>query len=354
MTSFARCLAAVVLSILVLAACAGDPPITVQEGSVAQYSDVFRFADHPPIDFLFVVDGSAEAASLRAEVARLFAEATTEIRLGRGRWNPVDARAFVVKVGAHHITSPDDDIRLAWVESDATREDAERFAGAVSEAIETPAASPDAANVLETMRLALGAFPRRDDAMTAVVLVTAHDDATAQAESLPRPREGSPNLRYLAPCSGGAGRIGRWPADWHLAVWASTNMVETCAQSLNPLDLQLPRRCTRRRIARRTDGSPECRVRALVSDMDVAGHKRGLWPCESLPESSPRESVCNVMPLAGDDARRCSDLGDTCEGCASGWCVVGPESHGCEDSLRFIGGAAPAGVQLEVVCNVTR
>ncbi|AKU95999.1 hypothetical protein AKJ09_02663 [Labilithrix luteola] len=58
--------------------------------------------------------------------------------------------------------------------------------------------------------------------------------------------------------------------------------------------------------------------------------------------------------LTGEDGRRCRNLDDTCEGCASGWCLpdLRPTDRNiCETSeIRFIGGAA-SDATMEIVCN---
>ncbi|MBX3218529.1 MAG: hypothetical protein KF850_41370 [Labilithrix sp.] len=344
--------------LLSLAACTGDSHGPTVDESLTQYSGSWRFDDLPAIDFLFVVDASAsaESAAVRAEAARAISETASALQESGGRWRPVDVRAYVAKIGDHALRSPDDDVRLAWVERDASQAGADLFAEAVIDAMSTPSASPDATNTLATLRLALGAVPVRPDAVRAVVLVTARDDPSAGdlAEAtwfddrdrlvraiLPRAEDG----RCL-------------PPRWALSEWLRANVESPCGASLSPAGhgSGLSSVCVRRAMKTLPDGTAECALRARMASPPA--RERGLGPCErdaSATLDSAGGLACTVTPLTGRDAERCRDPSDACEGCASGWCVQG-SARGCEGGsvFRFVGGAAPGGAAIDVVCNVAR
>ncbi len=340
---------------LAFGGCAEEPPITVTEGRVMQSTSAWVFHDAPPTDLLFVVDGAPASLELREELSRTFTEKILELqRAPGGRWSPVDMRAFVVKVGEHHIRSPLDDLRLAWGERKATPSGAASFAEAVTDAIEAPSTAPDATNALETLQRALAGVPFRENTLKLVVLATAREDPSAgesSEPSFPEPtssEEGIHLTTFLAPSDGRKSG---------LAAWAAAN--RGIYGSLFPFDVgSTDRRCVSRTIARRADGSADCRIRAFALEYTDIPHGRasGVWPCERHRAGDDHDwagIACDVTQLTGEDARRCSDPADSCEGCASGWCVVLGQPRFCaHGSIRFVGGAAPADIRIESVCNV--
>lgn len=358
-------IAAVVIS---LPGCGDEPPITVTDGKLTQITTTVRFPDPSPLDLLFVVDrsGSPEAAAVRAETARLVTEMASDLQYNDGRWNPVDVRAFVVNVGEQGMRSADDDIRLAWLENNASREGADRFASGLRDALTASSPAVESTEVLATLRLALGAVPFREKAMKQVVLVTGHDDPSAEASSEPRtPEYYREDIRYSLACANTKRVEGlpvQWlPDGWRLKKWADENYLgSSCTDSLSVFTTTSGSICTRRVIARRPDGAPDCRVRAIDPDAEVVYRDdTGIGDCETrlrdTTADSERHRVCVVGALTGEDRRRCSDPNDTCEGCASGWCVIPSKPWRCGgESLRFIGGSAPPSTTLELVCNVSR
>ncbi|OJY17568.1 MAG: hypothetical protein BGO98_01310 [Myxococcales bacterium 68-20] len=347
----------VLVSMLVLAlgGCAEEPSITVTEGQVMQSRSAWLFRDAPPTDLLFVVDGAPASLELREKLSRAFTEEIRELqRAPGGRWSPVDMRAFVVKVGEHHVRSPLDDVRLAWGEGKATPSGAATFAEAVTDAIEAPSTAPDATNALETLQRALAAVPFRENRLKLVVLATAREDPTVHEASEPSfpeatsSQEGFRLMIFLAPSD---------DRKSGLAAWAAAN--RGIYGPLFPFDVgSTDRRCVDRTIARRADGSAECRIRAFTLEYTDIPHGRasGVWPCERPGVWDDHDwpgIACDVTQLTGEDARRCSNPTDSCEGCASGWCVMPGQPRSCAyGSIRFVGGAAPADISIESVCNV--
>lgn len=349
---------------LVLGACAEEPPITVTDGHVKQRIDDYRAPGLQRTDFVFVVDPSSspEASASRARAAEAFAEAVEEMRAALwGRWNPTDVRAFVVRVGEYAIRSPLDDPRLAWVEANASREGAKTFVDAVVEAMNRPSAASPAANSVAMLRFALGVIPARDASHRIGTIVTGRDDPAAnpetdRVETYDSERDLSTSVHLIAPYLGdfcedlsGASALG---------AWARANFVR-CGRlregrSLYHGGCPLP-------VARKDDGMPSCRVRALfkpTNDMPSSCDPRRGWSTSDEP-ALPRPSdwgdyaACEVTLLTGDEARRCKDRRDDCEGCASGYCLTDEPPGRCQEpELRFVGGAAPSDATLEIACNV--
>ena len=350
---------------LVLGACAEDSPITVTDGHVKQRITDYRAPGLKRTDFVFVVDPSPlpEASASRARAAEALAEAVEEMRTALwGRWNPVDVRAFVVRVGEYAIRSPLDEPRLAWVEANASREGAKTFVDAVVAAMNLPPVASDAADSVATLRFALGAIPARDGSHRIGTIVTGRDDRAANPETdrfedWDSERSMTTSLALIAPNLGdlcedlsGATALGAWARKNHVGCGPHLEWRSSYAHYACPLP-----------VATKDDGTPSCRVRALFTptdDMPSSCDPRRGWSTSDEP-ALPRPSdwgdyvACEVKLLTGDEARRCKDRRDDCEGCASGYCLTDEPLGRClEPELRFVGGAAPSDVTLEIACNV--
>lgn len=346
-----------------LVACGGDERVTVIDGHAKQRIVQLVFQDLPPVDFVFVVDASAgsEAAALREAAARALDEELSELqRAGHGRWNPVDVRAWVVKLGERTVRSSADDPRLAWIEAEASGAGRRSFVDAVAAAWSPPTSAPDAFDALDTMRFALGQVPARRDATRLGVLVTSRDDPTAARIERFEYDEWSSALGAStavtlfrgAACSAESGALERLGVaeagiSCHRPFWALRSVGDGACPFA---------------ISRDEDGAPACRVRAIryAGAEDPSCDRRRGWVSPMAPDLPPRgtyeddarSSTCDVVMLTGEDARRCRDLDDDCAGCASGWCVTDTPPERCaEPALRFVGGAA-SGATMEITCAV--
>ena len=141
--------------------------------------------------------------------------------------------------------------------------------------------------------------------------------------------------------------------DWHLSAMADDEWWLTVlrlrhapAEHRGPGDGQAPHHAPRRDERRRNAclpraGSPLAAVSASSRQV-VTRRVGGAAPSsQRVSWSGDGDFVtCDVALLTGDDGARCRDPRSTCEGCASGWCIVN------EDNPRFrrnIGSGSPAG-----------
>lgn len=342
--------------------CASDPPITVTEGAVRQVEWLTSLPVSPR-DLVLVVDD--RDGSLREQVRTALSAQMNDLVVPGGSWDAVDIQAWLVGVGSRSVVGPKDDPRLAWKEGDASRAGVNEFVDAVMD--HWPAASTSDDGVIDTMRFALDAIPLREYAEHDGILVSGRDDPHATRETFRGREDQSLGIaRFTIFQPGGTRMHGCGQPTWQLTSMADPSIAGV---SLSFVSCELPfeqvgtcglRGCppTPKRAA---DGTPECRVRAIPRKVGLSCEAVRGWTPSTFPvvpldtyDDAKDLVICDVQMLTGEDGRRCRNLDDTCEGCASGWCLpdLQPTRRQiCEtEEIRFIGGAA-ADATIEIVCN---
>lgn len=342
---------------LALLGCAdGGEAVTVYEGSVRQrVFGPWTVSDPRPMRFVFVVDieheDSEVATRARAGADRAMRRLVKDLlRLNGARRVPVDARASIVVARQYEVVDARDDPRLVWTQDRMTLEGANRFVEGVVSAVARPSSGPPPVGDLAALILAQALLPPTETETTFYVLIT---DRTVTERQLWELAGHAPRA-ITAVISGSApsacdeyGEDDRVPSVSDCPYIPPNDSV-SCGGW----------------VVGEGKGKPRCRVRAFRADpaacwQPAAGlvgwSDRPMLFSPSLVGADEHPMFgCLVAELTGDDRRRC-EAGETCEGCASGFCIAstGRREHPFH-SLRFVGLAPPSGATLEVVCETPR
>lgn len=348
---------ALLVMVLGVAACTEPERATGEAEHLRQWTDFRRYSIVPPRDLIVVtdVDDTASWRALLEQTSSALREVAVHDARGTAPWredlwNTIDQRAFVASGSAEQLATPIEDADLAWVETDATVERAERFASAIASAIDRTAGDKSGRGVVKGMRAANAAAAAAPlERGRLVVLVATRDDEDAVAareESL----RGGGGMVYLVVPSCMRGSMPR------LEAWARANAASIQCAGTVGFDSYATYRadCLDATVGERRG---RCHVRAYGPRGMSCTSLRG-WqnPTEaraaSLRPDLVDTTVCDVAPLEdAADLASCADGLRAYEGRGSGWCLPAP-NRWCPTPLpRVVGAAAPPWITIERVCE---